>query len=116
MFLFMSKKRLFLILSGVLVFTGYPLGHPVLAGSLGNYGPNISLVNLIPNILATAWIIFAGLAVICFIIAGVLFLTAQGDPEKVASARSAFIWGVVGVVVGIVAYSIIAIVSTALRG
>ncbi len=68
-----------------------------------------TLITYIENAL---WMIFGLMAVICFVVAGILFLTAGGVPEKVQSARSAFIWGIAGVVVGIVAYSIIAIVSS----
>lgn len=56
-------------------------------------------------------LIFGCVAVICFVMAGVMFLTAQGQPEKLQQARSAVFWGVGGVIVGIVAFSIIAIVA-----
>jgi hypothetical protein len=61
-------------------------------------------------------LVFSAIAVICFVVAGILFLTAGGAPEKVQSARSAFIWGIAGVVVGIMAFSIIAIVASVLQG
>jgi len=73
-----------------------------------------SIDNLIDSVKTMAWTVFGGLAVIMFVVAGIMFLTAQGDPEKVKSARNAFIWGVVGVVVAIMAYSIISIVESAL--
>ncbi len=53
------------------------------------------------------WVVFVGITVICFVIAGILFLTAFGDQAKITQARSAFLWGVVGVIVAIVAFSII---------
>ncbi len=71
-----------------------------------------SLEQIINAIERFMWIVFGGIAVIMFVAAGILFLTAQGQPEKISAARSAFIWGVAGVIVGIVAYSIIAIVSS----
>lgn len=80
---------------------------PVTIGSLQG------LVNVIENFI---WIIFGAIAVVMFVIAGIYFLTAGGEPEKIQKARSAFIWGVAGVVVAIIAYSIIAIVSTGLQG
>jgi hypothetical protein len=91
---------------------------PVAALAINNPVPNptgaqVSSINeLINNVLNGIWIVFGAIAVIMFIIAGVLFLAAQGNPEKVAQARQAFLWGVAGVVVGIIAYSIIAIVGT----
>ena len=71
-----------------------------------------SLDQLVKAIENAVWVVFGGIAVIMFVVAGILFLTAGGAPEKVATARSALIWGVAGVVVGIMAYSIIAIVSS----
>jgi len=76
----------------------------------GSIGSMASLVTKIENFV---WVVFGLIAVIAFVTAGILFLTAGGQPEKVQSARSAFIWGIVGVVVGIIAYSILAIIGTA---
>jgi len=75
-----------------------------------------SLTQVVNFIQRALWVIFGGLSVVAFVIAGMLFLFAQGDPEKVKVARTAFIWGVVGVVVGILAYSILAIVTTVMSG
>jgi len=76
-------------------------------------GPgNIDIGSLINNILGKLWIVFAGIAVLMFLVAGILFMTANGAAEKIQTARSAFLWGVAGVVIGILAYSIIAIVGS----
>ena len=77
-------------------------------GSIG------SLDDLYNKIGTAAWAVFAMIALIAFIIAGILFLTAAGQPEKIAQARTAFLWGVAGIVVGVVAYSIIGIVQNLL--
>lgn len=71
-----------------------------------------SLQDIISAIENAAAMIFGAIAVIAFITAGILFLTAGGQPEKIAAARSAFIWGIAGVVVGIIAFSIIKIVGS----
>jgi hypothetical protein len=71
-----------------------------------------SISQLISKLETALWTVFGGIAVVMFVVAGILFLTAQGDPEKVKTARNAAIWGVAGIVVGIMAYSIIAIVSS----
>ena len=57
------------------------------------------------------WPIAVAAIVIMFIIAGIKFLTAQGEPAQLQSARSAFAWGVVGVIVVLVGFSIIATVK-----
>lgn len=73
-----------------------------------------SLTDLGGKIVQQVWVVFTVLAIIMFVVAGILFLTSQGDPEKITKARSAFIWGVAGVVVGILAYTIISLVTGAL--
>lgn len=72
------------------------------------------LESLGQTIVNQVWIVFTIIAIICFVIAGILFLTSAGNPEKVAAARNAFLWGVAGVVVGVIAYTIIALVRGAL--
>lgn len=61
---------------------------------------------VINRVLSFIWPLFIGFAVIMFIVAGLLFLSAQGDPGKVRDARNAVVWGVVGVVVGIISFSL----------
>jgi len=73
-----------------------------------------SLDQLITAIKGPIWVVFGLIALVAFVIAGVLFLTAAGDPEKVAKARTAFLWGIVGIIVGILAFSIVTIIETAL--
>ena len=63
------------------------------------------------NILSFVWWLFAILALVCFVIAGILFLTAGGSAEKIAQAKTAVIYGVVGIAVAIIGYSIVAIVK-----
>ena len=70
---------------------------------------------LICNILRLIWPAFIGLAIIMFFVAGFFFLGAHGDPGKITIARSFLIWGVVGVIVAIMGFSIVQIVATALN-
>ena len=76
---------------------------------------NLPIVTVVANLIATAltvvWMVAAAFVVIMFTIAGFKFLTAQGEGSKVNEARQAVIWGVVGVVVIILAWSIVTIVS-----
>ena len=92
------------------------LALPVLVAAATTSGMpsgGATLDGLVTGLKTAAWTIFGAVAVICFVVAGILFLTAAGNPEKVQQARNAFLWGVAGVVVGILAYSIISIVQTA---
>ncbi|OGZ78143.1 MAG: hypothetical protein A2358_02220 [Candidatus Staskawiczbacteria bacterium RIFOXYB1_FULL_37_44] len=99
----------------VLPFAALAINDPN-AGSNPTGSGAINLGGLITAILGKLWIIFGALAVIMFVYAGILFMTAQGAPEKVSAARQAFLWGVVGVVVGIIAFSIVTIVGSLVEG
>lgn len=108
----MSKKTLFSIILGVLFLTACPFVL-VSARNLGNYGSSaFNIVLFMEAVKEAVWIIFGAVAVIMFVVAGIMFLTAQGDSEKLKTARSALIWGVAGVIIGIIAFSITSIVAT----
>lgn len=106
----MNKNKLLLI-----ILTATLSLSPVLAmAQVGGTPPtiNLNLTQLGRNIAQAAWIIFTVVAVVCFIIAGILFLTAAGSPEKIQQARNAFLWGVAGIVVGVIAFTIITLVTS----
>lgn len=69
-----------------------------------------ALKTIMNGIITFVWQFFVGLSVIMFIVAGIQFLSSNGDPAKITSARNAFIWGVVGIIVAIVAFSIVTII------
>jgi hypothetical protein len=102
----MKKIIVVLTLLAILALPVLALAQP--SGTIG------SLSDLADKIKVALWTVFGIIALICFVIAGVLFMTAAGNPEKVAAARHAFLWGVAGVVVGILAYSIVSIVESEL--
>ncbi len=109
----MNKKLSILLSSAIL------LASPMVILADFNPGgtPNtvvLSVTQIVNVVLDFIWPIFAGFAVIMFIVAGFAFLTSQGDPEKVNQARQATLWGVVGVVVALVAFSIPFIVRVTL--
>ena len=99
----MDKKIVTLLASSVL----FALPVAALAFNAGALpGTNANIGALIDNVFNLIWPIFMAVAVIMFLIAGFLFLTARGDPAKVKDARNAVIWGSVGVGVGLLAFSI----------
>lgn len=104
----MNKQKILTGLVSVAI-----LASPVLAFAQPT-GQITSLCTLIQKVESIVWMAFGLIAVISFVVAGILFLTAAGNPEKVAQARTAFLWGVAGVVVGIIAFSIIAIIGSGL--
>jgi len=101
----MKKNLLAPFISAALLMPMVALAIP---GTIGNFG------TFADRIKDFAWQIFGLVAVVMFVIAGILFLTAQGDTDKLTKAKQAFLWGVAGVVVGIIAYSILAIAGALL--
>jgi len=79
----------------------------------GGYGtPPTSVQALMNSITNLVGLVFGAIAVVMFVVSGIYFLTSAGQPEKVEAARRALIWGVAGVVVGLIAFSIISIISS----
>ena len=108
----MVKKIVFSVLAGIMMPISIGLAQ---LSACPVSGPCVSsILPMIHGIEMAAGLIFGGIAVIMFVVAGGLFLSAQGDPEKIRQARSAVIWGVAGVIVGILAFSIIAVVISIL--
>jgi len=102
----MKKSLIALTLAGItLVLPVLAFAQPVQIGSIDQ---------LITSLQSLAWKVFGIVALICFVVAGILFLTSAGNPEKVSAARSAFMWGIAGIIVGILAYSIITIIQNLL--
>jgi len=64
---------------------------------------------LIDNILNTIWILAVAAVIVLFIFIAFRFITAQGNMDKIKEARNAFVFGIVGVVVLVLAWSIVTI-------
>jgi hypothetical protein len=97
----MNKKILFLILLAVILIF-----------------PNITLGAEVPELIAKvkdALIIIGGsIVIIGWIIAGILYLTSAGSPEKTGTAKKALVAAVIGTVLLIIATSIEAAIKTLL--
>jgi hypothetical protein len=107
----MKKILLTLLLVSALIL-------PIITmAQIGGSPPNIStdLTGLGNKIANAAWIVFTIIALLAFLIAGILFLTAAGNAEKIVQARTAFLWGIAGVVVGIMAFGIITIITSVIN-
>jgi len=102
----MSKRTLFLVL-----FFG--LSFPFVSSAYVFLG-DATISGLFVNVLDIVWKIFAGLAVMLFIASGFMFLSAQGKPDGIERAKQAVVWGVVGVIVAIIAFSIVALTKAGL--
>ncbi len=96
----MNKKILFLILLGVLVIPGFAFA-------------DVTIQGMVDAAVNTTLYIASGIVVILWIITGLLFLTAQGAPEKLGKAKLALIAAAAGTVLVIIATSAIPLVKSA---
>lgn len=95
----MNKKTLFLILSGVLVL-------PSLASA-------VTIQSMTDAAVQTTLYIASGVVVVLWVVTGILFLSAQGAPEKLNSAKKALFAAIAGTVLVIVASGAISLIKSA---
>ena len=106
----MNKKLIGLLIVGLLVVA------PVVSLAYSNPATpsgGLDLATIVGYILGILWIVAFAIAVVMFLIAGIMFMTSMGAPDKVGTARSTAMWAVGGVVVAVVAFSLQQILSTA---
>lgn len=75
-----------------------------------------SISGIITNIMKWLLMMVGILGVIGFAIAGILYLTAAGDEDRIKRAKSAMIYAIIGVVVALLGMVILRAVSTMLAG
>lgn len=106
----MKKKLIVLFALAILLIPIVSFG--LVVPKLAKEGIEIDLVRIISELLGNIiWPIIVAVTVIMFLVAGFKFLTAQGAPDKLKEAKSAVIWGIAGVVVIVLSFSIIKIVG-----
>lgn len=112
----MQKSQKFLINLSIAVSLG------LVCFASTSFGAAIALPTQVQTIMDTAksWIrIIAGtLAIIFFVWGGITFMTANGDPEKVKTARQMILWAFVGALVvalSEVLYNIAVSIGTSLQ-
>ena len=76
----------------------------------GTIAPVVDVMTVLDNITDWLFAILLIIAAIAIIVAGYYFVTAQGDPEKTKTARSFVLYALIGVLVGIAAKGLVALV------
>jgi hypothetical protein len=97
------------VLAPSVVFGQWDKG--VTAGSASNL-PKTGISAIIANTMKWLLGIFGFLAIIGFVIAGIMYLTAAGDEKKMASAKNAVVYSIYGVVVALLGFIILQAVDT----
>lgn len=71
------------------------------------YIPNVSADNVVKNAINTALFVAGVVAVVMIIFASIQYLTASGDSAKSKKATQTIIYAIAGLIVVMLAYSII---------
>jgi heme/copper-type cytochrome/quinol oxidase subunit 2 len=74
------------------------------------------IVGLITNIMQWMLALVGILAIIAFVISGIMYLTSMGDEERAKSAKNAMIYAVLGVVVALLGLIVLTAVDRMLKG
>jgi hypothetical protein len=82
-----------------------------------NPNPNDpNLTDMIKNIVNLVIFVVGIIAVIMVILGGIQYSTSQGDPAKVKKAKDTILYGIIGLVVAILAFAIVNFVLAGLAG
>jgi type IV secretory pathway VirB2 component (pilin) len=108
------KKAWYAVSSAVLmlpivVSAQYSVGPPP-GGMADQADANTLLMDIINWLLA----ILASLSILMIVVAGIMYITSQGDEGRVESAKKWLVYAIVGLVVALLGYVIVRAVSGAL--
>ncbi len=87
------------------------------SANLGQSGlSNATVSGLIINAMNWLLYILGFLAIIGFVISGILYLTAYGDQEQIDKAKKAMLYSIVGILVALVGFIAVKAISSFLGG
>ena len=75
-------------------------------GNIPNAAPSLDINTLVDVLFSILWPVAVAFFIVMFILAAFKFATAQGSPDKIGEARMFLLWGIVGVIVALLAFSI----------
>ncbi len=85
-------------------------------GSINSFGlPGGSVMGIAVNVLIWILGIFGIIGIIGFLISGIIYLTAAGDEDRMAYAKRAMQYSIIGVIVGLVGFVVIQAIDYALN-
>lgn len=83
----------------------------------GNTGlPDRTIMDIVRNIMNWLLMIVGIIAVIGFAIAGILYLTAAGDEDRIGTAKKAMMYSIIGVIVALLGLVILRAAENMLGG
>ncbi len=107
----MNKKIILLIFVGLFGLTSFALAQVVEIRnplSAQNFG------QLLLQIAGAVGLLVGTLGTIMIIVAGILYLTSAGSPERMKTAKTALVYAIAGIVIGIAATAIVEVIKSVL--
>lgn len=90
------------------------LGSVTPSGMPGGSDAEDGLLNIVQTIINVIIGVVGIIAVVMMIVGGISFITSQGDTNKVTKARNTILYGVVGLIVALLAFAIVNFVLSSL--
>ena len=117
----MKKIFALLILSVIflapqIAMAGDTLGSGLLNKSVGNVGLESSLETSVSNIITAILAVVGTVFLVLTVIAGIMWMTAAGNEEKISKAKKMIIGASIGLAVVLLAYTITYFVSSSIGG
>lgn len=104
------------IVLGMLLPFGAFAQNPAIEGPARSGLPVSPILDIISNTMLWILAIFGFLAIIGFVISGILYLTAAGNDKQMGTAKSAMVACIFGIIVALMGYVIIQAVDIWLGG
>lgn len=82
---------------------------------LPNSSKNDAAQEAIPTVLSIVFGTVGAFALLMIVISGLRYITASGDPQKMAQAKNGVIYALIGLAVTITAFSIVTLVVRGIR-
>jgi len=115
------KQKLFKLMPASLMAMVMPLATRADWGkgetdAKGQGLPEGTIHDIVFNLASWLLLLLGSVALIGFVISGILYLTAAGNEERMETAKKGMIYSVIGVVVGLLGYVIVQAVDSWLGG
>ncbi|MCX6721091.1 MAG: pilin [Candidatus Staskawiczbacteria bacterium] len=111
----MNKKIItFLIIAGLFGLTCFAIAADCPPNQICNPISSNNFGELLTKIADGVGTLVASLGTIMLIVAGILYLTSAGNPERMGTAKKALTYAIIGIAIGLAAKGIVAAVKEAL--
>lgn len=109
----MNKKIVFFALLATLLVAGASVfaAGPGIQNPIGIGG----FPELLQAIAKGVAALVGGIGVIMIIVAGILYLTSAGSPEKIGTAKKALTYAIIGIAIGLAAPAIVSVIEDILK-